>query len=682
MILQDIIHIYFKKIDILLIYIDNIIIMTLFLNNKFNIIHNIDKEIDYDYKSQVINFVENYLESEISIVHPDYLYQICVNNTYENMDNQILVIFKNHLKKLKVNVKNAIKRDDFSIEKGLNKLIQNYIHKISYLNNIFRINKSEYYNLFHNTIISDQIIINFIENELSCLSNNINSEIKTLINNIKIINQYNTENYIWFLKLVGIIIKNNIPEIKEMISIKQLYEIKLITNYISSIKSTYSFIKEDTEHIIEPIIEIYMDKIKTFITTENNFDDFYIFIEFFWKNIRSVLSFGENINTIKNDIAIKIQKRVKQISDNNDDSFKIIKLIILLNDYKIAENQLFLLFNNEKINKNIIKFINNNINNNIELLNRLFLLLGNLKEKDVFIQKYHNELIKRLLSTKTSINAEKILYNTLVKVFGEKEVKKINKCINDYIDSSKYLIMVGPQSFTTTMITTSYDSWNINYNNGFLDKFDYEINYSNGLLNFIENYNEFYKKVINDKKKILWLLQYGEVEVEYNNYILKMLPIQLLVLELFNSNDNMNIKDILTNKLLSNYQSDYLNDIIKSLVISGLLNNNNNILSLSTNVNNINLINSYYNCNNGINTEDILISVDELIIHSRKDITCTWINHLLKKGDKTFDELFNFISCEIKLFPLDKIILQDAIDYMLKLDYIRKSNDQYIKIYY
>jgi len=56
--------------------------------------------------------------------------------------------------------------------------------------------------------------------------------------------------------------------------------------------------------------------------------------------------------------------------------------------------------------------------------------------------------------------------------------------------------------------------------------------------------NFFFVSFINDKKKILWLLQYGEVEVEYNNYILKMLPIQLLVLELFNSNDNMNIKDI------------------------------------------------------------------------------------------------------------------------------------------
>jgi hypothetical protein len=144
----------------------------------------------------------------------------------------------------------------------------------------------------------------------------------------------------------------------------------------------------------------------------------------------------------------------------------------------------------------------------------------------------------------------------------------------------------------------------------------------------------------------------------------------------------LNIKDILTNKLLPNYQSEYLNNIIKSLVVSGLINNNNNILSLSTNVNNTDLINSYYNCNNDIITEDLLISDDEIIIHSRKDITCTWINHLLKKGDKTFDELFNFISCEIKLFPLDKIILQNAIDYMLKLDYIRKSNDQYIKIYY
>ncbi len=656
--------------------------MTLFLNNKFNVIHNYEKDEDFDYKSQVINFVENYLESEISIVHPDYLYQITINNKYENMDNQILVIFKNYLKKLKVNVKNAIKRDDFSIEKGLNKLIQNYIHKINYLNAIFKINKSEYFNLFHNTIISDQIIVSFIESELASISNNINEEIKTLIKNIKVVNEETNENYIWFLKLIGTIIKDNIPEIKENINIKQLYEIKLISNYIINIKKIYNFIGTDTDYVIEPIIEIYMEKIKTFISNENNFDDFYVLIEHFWKDIRNVLSFNDSINTIKNDIAIKVQKKAKNLDNDTQEAFRIIKLIILLHEYKIAENQLYLLFNNEKISNHIIKYISHNITNDFELANKLLLLLNNIKEKDVFIQKYHNELIKRLLSTKTIISLEKKLAETLCRVFGEKEIKKINKCINDYITSCEQNAIFGPQQFTTTMITTSYEAWNINYNNGFLDKLSDSVNYTNGLLNFIDNYSKFYKSIINDKKKLIWLLQYGEVEVEYNNYTLKMLPLQLIILEMFNTNTTLSIKDILTTKLLSNYQSEYLNNIIKSLVISGLLVNNNNNLTLTTNVNNTDLINSYYNCNNGISSEEITISVDELIVTSRKDITCAWINSILKKGDKTFDELFNIISCEIKVFPLDKTILQEALNYMIKQDYIRKSDDCYVKIYY
>ena len=92
--------------------------MTLFLNNKYNVILNIEKNLNIDYVSNIINFVENYLESEINIIHPDYLYQLMFNKNYENIDNQILVIFKNHLKKVKVNIKNTIKRNEFSIETG------------------------------------------------------------------------------------------------------------------------------------------------------------------------------------------------------------------------------------------------------------------------------------------------------------------------------------------------------------------------------------------------------------------------------------------------------------------------------------------------------------------------------------------------------------------------------------
>ncbi len=648
--------------------------MTLFLNNKFNVIHELEKEEDFDYKTQVINFIENYLESEISILHPDYLYLI-TSTENENINNDILQLFKNYLKKLKLNIKNLIKRGDFSIDKSLNKILQNYIHKINYLNTIFKIDKTIFFNLFHNTIISDQILVNFIETELLTLSCDINIDIKTLFTNIKIINENNNENYIWFLKLIGSIIKNNIPTIKENINNKLLYEIKLITIYITKIKKTYNFIGISSEHIIEPIIEVYIEKIKTLINIENNFDDFYFLVENFWKEITDVIIFKEKINTLKNDISIKIQKKIQE--KDNKDPIKIIKLIVMLNDYKIVEEQIFLLFNNECIFNNINEFINCYIISDHIIVNKLILLLKYLKEKDVFIQNYHNQLIKRLLSTKTLITIENILCESLIQVFGVCEINKIKQCIKDYITSSEDLNKYGASNFTTTLITTSYEAWNINYNNGFLDKFNIDINYQNGLLNFIQKYNKFYK-TINDKKKLLWLLQYGEVEVEYNNYTLKMLPIQLFILELFNFNDSLNINDILNNKLFVNYHNEYIKQIIFSIVDSGLLCINNNILTLTPNVNNTNLIISYYN----IKTDNIVLDINYDIIHSRKDITTTWINHLLKKGEKTFDELFCIISSEIKLFPMDKNILENALEYMIKQDYIRKENEYYIKIYY
>ena len=725
--------------------------MTLFLNNKFNVIHKLEKDKEFDYNSNVLNFVEKYLESEISIIHPAFLYQKTYNNEYQKTDNQILVIFKNYLKKLKVNIKKNIKNDNFSIDNELNKIIKNYIHKINYLNSILKINKSEFFNLFHNIIIYDQIIISFIEVELTTLINNNSSEIKILLENIKVINEENIKNYIWFLNLIGTILKNSIPQIKENINNKQLYEIKLLTDYIINVKNKYNFIGIDTEHISKPIIEIYIDKIKTFINSVNEFDDFYFLIEYFWKDINNVLFFNnENITTIKNVIAIKVQKKIQQLDDNTQECFKIIKLIILLNDYKIAENQLFLLFNNDKINNYIIKFISYNIINDIDITNKLILLLTSIKEKDVFIQKYHDELIKRLLSMKTTITAEKILNETMIKIFGEKEVKKIYKCINDYELSFEHLNtylsyeqinqslsteqinqslsteqmnqslsieqmnqnlsyeqmnMYNTLNFTISLVTTSYDAWNINYNNGFLDKFNEDINYKKGLLNFINSYNKFYKSIINDKKKLIWLLQYGEVTVNYNNYTLKMLPIQLLILELFNYNNSLKLKDILSNKLLANYQSDYLNKIIISLVISGLLINNNNVLILSMSVDNTDLINSYHICtnlnnnctnlnnnctnlnNNCTNLNNNCTNLNnnctnEIISHSRKDVICTLINHFLKKGDKNFDTLLKIISSEIKLFPVDKIILQKAIDYMINQDYIKELNDNYVKIYY
>ena len=660
--------------------------MTLFLNNKFNVINLFNNDINFDYHSQTINFIENYLESEISILHPSFLYQLTLHSYDKELDNKISIIFKNYLKKLKINIKNGIKKSDYSIINSLNKLIENYNYKLNYLDNIFKIDKNDYYNLFHNIILSDQIIICAFETEYPLTINNINIEIKNLINNVKIINTHNINNYIWFLKLIGGIIKDNVPKIKENIKLKQLYEIKLMINYITEIKKIYNFIKEDTNYITEPIIEIFIEKIKFFLLIEYNFDEFYLLFEKFWMNINKIIYLDSDKKKIKNYIIIKIQKKI-EIIDSSDlyNIFKLIKLIIYIDNYKINNYyQLINLLNNQKLSSQLNNFINEYINIDINIVKNLILLLYDIKDRDIFIANYHNELIKRLLSTKTSINNENIISNLLERVYGEKEIIKIKKCINDYINSSNNLLIFRDnmnfiQQFNITLVTTSYDSWNINFNNGYIDGNNCkQINYENTLINFLDLYNTFYQTKIDTKRKLLWLLQYGEVEIEYNNIILKMLPIQLLILELFNENENIDIKKIQTNKLFSNFQLDYINNLIKSLEICGILNNTNNILTLTQNIYNDNLIESYYNCTNKLENNIII----EDIAHNRREIICSWINHILKKGNKNFDELLTLITVNIKQFVVTKILLENAIKYMIKQDYIDVKDNIYIKLFY
>lgn len=659
--------------------------MTLLFNDKFNVIQKIEIEDDFDYQSQIINFFENYLESEISILHPEYLYQLFINNKFKNIDELIINIFKNHLKKIKVNIKNLIKKDDFSIENGINKLLINYIYKINYTYNIFKIDKDKYYNLFHNIILSDQIFIIFIENEIGSLIKQNNSiYIESLIKNIKLININNECNYIWFLKLIGIIMRNNIPEIKENIIMKKSYEIKIITNYILHLKKFFNFIKE-TEYIIEPLNEIYTEKICNLLVDENIFDEFYYLIDNKWKEINSILSSENLIKVIKSEISLKINKYIKKIKDDYEDIFKIIKIIITLNEYNLIESQIFLLFNIPKIYDNLLPFINDNINN-INLVSKLIITLNNIKEKDLFIKQYHHELIKRLLSNRSNIANENILLNLMIKYFGEKECKKLLKCIEDYNNSIKELYNYCNKNefinFNQKIITTSYDSWNIDFNNGYISSHLFDITDNrNELLKYMDNYSKYYKLEINNRKKLVWLVHFGEIEIQYLTYEIKLFPIQLLILETIEISDPLTIEQLKNIYLFQNYQNEYLDNIIKSLEICGILKNINNKLYLCDIVFETNLIQVYYNCINNlvmIETNDIQTELG----HSRREIICTLINHLLKKGNKNFNDLFKLISTNIKLFQLDEKLLNNALDYMINQDYIYQVNNEYIKIYY
>ena len=514
-------------------------------------------------------------------------------------------------------------------------------------------------------------------------------DIQILIANIIKININNHDNYVWFLKLIGIIMRNNIPEIKENILMKQSYEIKVITNYILNLNKFFNFIQE-TKYIIEPLIIIYIEKICNLLINENNFDEFYYLIDNKLNHIISILC-SENYKNIKSEISLKISlkinKYIKKIKGNYNEIYKVIKIIISLKEYNLIEPHILLLLNNQKIYDNILPFINNNIND-VKLISKLILLLDNLKEKDLFITQYHNQLIKRILSNKFNINNENIILISMITIFGEKETKKLFKCINDYDITIKTLLKFinMPNQINIpaqiNMITTSYDAWNIDYNNGYIDNNnEFIANNNTELLNFFNTYNQFYKSEVNNKKKIVWLVHFGEIEIEYNNYQIKLFPIQLLILELFNSVQSYSIDEIKNNKLFKNYQSEYLDNIIKSLEICGILKNINNILQLSDTVFETDLIKVYYNCiNNLVKIENNNILTE--LAHNRREIICTLINHLLKKGNKNLIELFNSINHKIKLFELNYELLNNAIEYMINQDYICKVNDLYEKIYY
>jgi hypothetical protein len=197
----------------------------------------------------------------------------------------------------------------------------------------------------------------------------------------------------------------------------------------------------------------------------------------------------------------------------------------------------------------------------------------------------------------------------------------------------------------------------------------------------MDNYSKYYKCQVNYKKKLVWLVHYGEIEIQYLTYEIKLFPIQQLMLELVETNDQLTIEQLKNTYLFQNYQNEYLDNIIKSLEICGILKNINNKLQLTDTVFETNLIQVYYNCvNNLVRIESKQIQNE--LAHSRRDIICTLINSLLKKGDKNFNDLFKLVSSNIKLFQLDENLLNNALEYMINQDYISKINDEYKKIYY
>ena len=73
----------------------------------------------------------------------------------------------------------------------------------------------------------------------------------------------------------------------------------------------------------------------------------------------------------------------------------------------------------------------------------------------------------------------------------------------------------------------------------------------------------------------------------------------------------------------------------------------------------------------------------EELAHTRQEIISTNINHYLKNKNMHKDELFSNVSNNIKnIFALDEGLFDKTIDHMIKMDYIKISENMLQKIYY
>ena len=142
------------------------------LNDKFRIIENhINKDDKKQLYDRVENYFENYLNSDIKILIPDYINQIIwfeginLENFTINIDSHI----KNYLISRRNNMRSFIKKDNFDLN-SLNKFIKNFISKLEYLNSIIKSSENkvikEGIKQLTNLIISDSFILIFIEEEI------------------------------------------------------------------------------------------------------------------------------------------------------------------------------------------------------------------------------------------------------------------------------------------------------------------------------------------------------------------------------------------------------------------------------------------------------------------------------------------------------------------------------------
>ena len=693
------------------------------LTDKFGIIENHIKNDDKKkLTARIENYFENYLSSDIKVLIPDYVNQVIwfeeinFDNFTINIDSHI----KNYLISRRNNMRSFIKKDSFDL-KGLNKFLKNFISKLEYLNNIIKSSDDkvikEGLKQLTNLIISDSFILLFIEEQIITFNPDVQSDIEILLTLTKSLGKYdNNETYQKMLKTMSNIFKKQVVNIEDPPlpeNIKRIQKLNQTLRFINTIKNYFKFINDDINSFSSPIYHLVIEYLNE-IVKNNSLNEIEFVFDKTWPDIKKLIMTNNfegrdtNINTISSEIISLIDRTIK--SNDINQTFQLINILKFTDD--LIGNQT----NKEVINQKIANTlesedlqdsIHQNINDLIgqgkeasviTLLN----FVTNVKDKDMFISKYYQFLIKRLMTSvseiapskmaelKSSISKyieiERKVYEYLKNKFGDKLVYKINKVITDtefsYDDNINFNdIHIDNFENKMTVITTSYNNWDVNQNEGLINNHIVESIKNTILGKHLRNYQKCYELRYSNKRVINWFPHFGEINITYLNQNIKMLPIQFMVLEMFNDKDRISIDIFNKASIFSNYTHKFINDILGSLVSGGILKVHNDYIELvSIGEIKTDMIEIFF-------THSDYASVWEQnrmqeLAHTRQEITSSNINHILKQKSQTRQELYDMVKQSIQVFELDQNIFDKSIDYMISMDYIKLEDQHYVKLYY
>lgn len=660
------------------------------MNDKFNCIENHLIHSDDELLQLLENYFENYLNNDTThVLLYDYILQIKYFNKELINSDKIYNIIKTQKEKYYTNLKTTIRLE---IKKNIFTMVKliDYINEIKiktdFINNIFHANHNihiiEDYGVL--IILHDPIIKLFMEN---------NIQVEVFKKILYILKSFTFTNlYCEFIRLMSTMYKTQLQNTKyELIIPTNIVNIMRFNDNIEKIfllRQEYNFLQNNKyillfplyENILNYFIDIILKNTDVYsidIIIKHNYNKLQIIIDSVDKQLLTVLQsqmhhkllHGGNLNITKIMNYLKFMK-INPIKTGNVYTNIVTELVNNENNI----NELFGLFNKQvfSLDTNAIETI--------------MYLLNHHNNIDIIINMYKEHLITRMLHIYTYIDINNICvhsnfeenivrYFTMIPRSLEFSIHGIIKDIKNSASFTKHLYNnnLVDKSSNTTVVTASHN-WNINLTEG-LNTID-EVYSKSSLL--LSNTSIMYCKFHNNNRILSWALHYGEINMTYMDIEIKLLPIQLSILELFDISDNIHIDDIININILKTYSIKTRMNLIQSLVNSKLLKMKNDILLLnSTTKFDTDLILCYHSITNSSTTFNKL----ENLQHTRQEIIIANINSQVKLKSLNSQELFRKVKQHIKMFQLEEELFNKTIDIMVDKSYIEIKDGMIMKVY-